>query len=390
MHSRTAGVLAGVTTTVLLLAASPATASLGPKWIEGPDLTAPPGATGSRWLDVTGTSPADIWAVGTWNRSVTNPLIGHYDGTAWTAVAGPVPPKATGYSLAAVDAVAPGDVWAAGSVVGTSTASLILHYDGVWSVAATGPAVPTAKSALADIDMLSATDGWAVGSTVATGKPAQALIQRYQDGKWAAVPAPLGDFTSTTLSAVHVRSAGDAWAVGTATGLNGKRAALVLHWDGAGWQVVPVPDGGAAGEAESLASVSAPAADDVWAAGKICAGTFCRPLALHLTGGTWSVVPTGGGASELTEVVPLGPDDVWVIGYTTLGSTGETDHAEHWDGHVFTPEGPPPPNPGDPATTDAEPASALEGATAVPGGGVWAVGWSRDAVFGTSHVVHHD
>jgi hypothetical protein len=87
-------------------------------------------------------------------------------------------------------------------------------------------------------------------------------------------------------------------------------------------------------------------------------------------------------------VLPFAADDVWIIGYGGDGA-GETDHAEHWDGHVFATDGPPPANPGGPVVADAEPASALEAATAVPGtGAVWAVGWSRDPAAGTSHVVH--
>jgi hypothetical protein len=112
-------------------------------------------------------------------------------------------------------------------------------------------------------------------------------------------------------------------------------------------------------------------------------------VVLHVDAQPGGVLPTAGGATELTAVLPFSPADVWIIGYAGAEASGETDHAEHWDGHVFSVDGLPPVDPGGPATPNAEPASALEGATAVPGtDGIWAVGWARDPLRGTSHVVH--
>jgi hypothetical protein len=88
-------------------------------------------------LDLSGTGPNDVWAVGA--RIIDNgqylawsTLIEHWDGTGWTAFYLP------GEFMSGVAAVAPDDVWA----VGTDGAlPLILHYDGgSWSVGAGAPA----------------------------------------------------------------------------------------------------------------------------------------------------------------------------------------------------------------------------------------------------------
>ncbi|MEU4221107.1 hypothetical protein AB0F10_37900, partial [Actinoplanes sp. NPDC026623] len=299
------------------------------------------------------------------------------------------------YDLTAVDAVAPGDVWAVGSAAGSTTRSAAaLHYDGAWTAAALPSPPLGASSELSDVDM-SAGGGWAVGHTSAGTKPPRALILRDGAAGWAQVPAPDGDATSTELSAVFARAAGDAWAVGSQVRLDGRRTGLILHWDGAGWQEqAPPVTGDPATEGTFLAGVSATGPDDVWAVGRTCLDAIllesCRPLALHRTGGAWAAVPTNGEESELTEVIALSPDDAWAIGYTGDTTLNETDYAEHWNGKVFTPDATGPSNPGG-TTNNGEPSSALAAATAIPGtGAIWAVGWTRDPLRGGAHVVHRD
>jgi len=380
-----------VTMLAALIPALPAAARLGPSWATGPDYSPPLGTTGAEWRDVSASGPTDIWAVGVRRTPADNPLTARWDGKGWTAV--PIP-SSQQYNLTAVDAVAPGNVWAVGSSVSATRTAAALHYNGSWTAVAL-PTPPIGQSSeLSDVDM-TATDGWAVGYTATTAKPPRAFVLRWFDNGWVKVAVPDGDATSTELSAVFARAADDVWAVGSQVRLDGRRVGLILHWNGVDWKEQAAPVVGAADEETFLASVSGSTSDDVWAVGRVCREgsglESCRPLALHLTGGAWTVVPTNGEESELTEVVAFSPANAWVIGYTGDSTLGETDYAAHWDGQVLTPDATAPANPNGPITFDGEPASALSAATAIPGtGGIWAVGWTRDPVSGGSHVVHRN
>src|SRR3712207_936704 len=60
---------------------------------------------------------------------------------------------------------------------------------------------------------------------------------------WSVVPSANVPAYSNGLSAVDARSANDIWAVGRIDDSNGTRA-LILHWDGIAWRVVPNPSPG--------------------------------------------------------------------------------------------------------------------------------------------------
>jgi len=382
--------ITAVAVTAALLPALPAAARLGPTWAAGPDFSSPPGTTGAEWRDVSATGPADVWAVGVLRNLTDNPLTAHWDGKSWTAAPISTPSTVLRYDLTAVDTVAPDDVWVVGSAISATRTAVVLHYNGAWTPVAL-PQQPVGQtSTLTDVDM-SATDGWAVGYTAARGKPSRALIERRKGASWVEVAAPATDATATELSAVYARAADDVWAAGSQVRVDGHRTALILHWDGVGWRQVS-PEVGGPDEAVFLTSVSASTADDVWAAGRLCSTVdiveSCRPLALHLSGGAWAAVPMTGDETELTEVLAFSPDDVWVVGYVDDTLALDTDSAEHWDGHTFTPDTDIPSAQGG-AELNGEPASALSAATAIPGtGAIWAVGWTGDPVLGDTHVVH--
>jgi len=381
--------LTALAVTAALLPAPPAAARLGPTWIVGPDFSSPPGTTGAEWRDVTATGPADVWALGVLRNPTDNPLTAHWDGKSWTAVPISNPSTTLRYDLTAVDAVASGEAWVVGSAVSATRTALMLHYNGAWTAVPLPQQPKGQESVLADIDM-SATGGWAVGYTSSADKPSRALIERRLGADWVEVAVPGTDATATELSAVYAHAADDAWAVGSQVRIDGRRTALILHWDGGSWrEQVPTEIEGL-GEEVFLTSVSASTADDVWAVGRICSGDgveSCRPLVLHPSGGAWKPVPLAGNETELTEVLAFSPTDVWVVGYAGDWLTLETDSAEHWDGHRFTPDADVLSTPGD-GVLDGEPGSALSAATKIPGtGAIWAVGWTRDPVRGATHVV---
>ncbi|GAA2531829.1 hypothetical protein [Winogradskya humida] len=375
----------------LPLAAGPAVTAT-PQWVLGPDMPTPAGALGSEWHDISATAATDVWAVGGADDA---PLTGHFDGTTWTEVPTPAVPDGFTYDLSAVDGAGVDDAWTVGTAdeLGQHDQLLAWHYDGrSWSAPA-GAVPPIPDSSLADVDMLTRDDGWAVGhySTIAT-RGLRPLVLHYTDGKWSRVINPIGDAISADLTAVHALATDDVWAVGTQSRIGGKQDTIVLHYDGIRWQEITTPIVNPVGESATLLAVAAISGKDVWAAGKSCltlADDSCHAVVLHLTPTGWTIVPTTGLATELTAVLPLAPGDVWIIGYASSKAENEYDLAEHWDGTSFTRDPQLPLPAPDYTILDGEPGSALEAATIVPGtGAIWAAGWYRSPLKGTSHIIH--
>jgi hypothetical protein len=142
---------------------------------------------------VSADSTNDAWAAG-WVGSSAG-FVEHWDGRGWNTVAG-LPPLG---GPPAIAAFTPRNVWAV-----ADSSDGFLHWDGThWRWVPAAPGGGGRLVALAG----SPTDLWAAGD------PAT-LIEHWNGSRWSLVrgpnPAPDG-----RLSALHVTSAKDVWAVGT-------------------------------------------------------------------------------------------------------------------------------------------------------------------------------
>jgi hypothetical protein len=194
-------------------------------------------------LDVSGSSLADVWAVGGFDYTPATPIVAHWDGTQWAQE-----------SQTGIDGI------------------------------------------LYGVDALSAEDAWAVGSLAMGPAP----LTEHWDGKaWREVPAPSpGDYDE--LYSIAAIAPDDAWAVGTTTADgNG----LIEHWDGSTWNVVTGDD---PQYGDILYAVSATATNDVWAVGYQATEHFgeFQPFMEHWDGYVWNraAFPT---ASERYQQLPL-------------------------------------------------------------------------------------
>jgi hypothetical protein len=220
-------------------------------------------------------------------------LVEHWDGTSWAQVAVP----SGGTALDAV--VAPGatDVWAFGA------SRIAVHWNGAsWERVS----LPVPKSSAAPLILgaaaLSPHDIWAVGEVSRVNGPAQALIDHWNGTRWQLVPGPPKN--AYTLYGVAALSAKNVWAVGetgfsTATG--GGLRTLTIHWNGKAWKRVPSPNPTTSMTSspsfnDTLASVAGNSARDVWAVGQYYVtgnGTRgSRSLVLHWDGSRWKQVTT--------------------------------------------------------------------------------------------------
>ena len=177
-------------------------------------------------------SAADAWAVGDVkaDHATTGyePLIMHWDGTSWRRTAAPASPG--GGTLTSIAGSSPDNVWAVGSWEPTGQLRpLIVHWNGKrWRpVHFAGDAKFGYISGLA---VRSATDAWAVGFG---GTTLNMMILHWNGQSWRQLPIPRSRLSLTAVTAI---SANDAWAIGDGNDN------LILHWNGSTWKRVRGPD----------------------------------------------------------------------------------------------------------------------------------------------------
>jgi hypothetical protein len=337
---------------------------------------APVTAKGSAELTgVTMLSGTEAWVVGTDTDPVTgfaSGLVGRWDGAALHMQSTPVADGAVG--LAGVDVVGD-DVWAVGrTAYGDGTVRpRIERYSrtGTGSGAVVTP-TPDPRSELDGIDMLSSTDGWAVGS--AGSDP---LILHWNGAAWFWVRVPNLGTRNNRLNAVAALAPDDVWAVGhTSEGDDPLITnTLVLHWNRLGWTRVPSPNPGMVNELLGIAV----SRGSVWAVGYTGGPDYKlenrQAVALRWDHSTWQVLrPNDAEPTQFNGVTARSDTDVWLAGYSLVNLT-ETAHIEHWDGTRLEPS--PILNPA--AGTNDYLATALNAISGSPDGPLCAVGWLAPA-----------
>ena len=168
-----------------------------------------------------------------------------------------------------------------------------------------GPMTAPPGSSLRSIDGSDSNDVWAVGE-VHQGAGERSLVEHWDGSSWSVVDGPdIGG-----LADVSVLAPDDVWAVSYST---------VIHWDGTTWDSTDLSKG----NARSLTSISATAANDVWVAGerpgfKVAPNTNgWSTMVMHFDGHTWTEedTPDQGTRNNYIEgVEALSPTDVWAAG----------------------------------------------------------------------------
>lgn len=169
-------------------------------------------------------------------------------------------------------------------------------------------------------------DVWAVGQCSTSMTRAHPLVEHFDGTAWRVLDLPVGPTLPgfSILRSVSAAAADDVWAVGSSNAAS--HASIVEHWNGATWSRVPAPD-------LALTAVSVAGADDVWALAGEQGGAV-----VHWDGTRWQHET---GVPNPSDVEALGPDDVWVVGSasatSSAGTPATTSAAAHWDGRSWTP-----------------------------------------------------
>ena len=169
------------------------------------------------------TSTNDVWAVGYKGTPVAfayDPLIEHWDGTAWSQVKGaPLPPGASGGQniLNGIWASASNDAWAVGSLALGLGHPLLEHWDGsAWNIVK-----EQSYGGLKGVSGVSSTDIWAVGGKATD--TAYPLTEHWDGTSWLVVGAP-NPTNNSSLAGVAEISSTDIWGVGL-----DNTGAMILH-----------------------------------------------------------------------------------------------------------------------------------------------------------------
>ena len=216
--------------------------------------------------------------------------------------------------------------WMTGAPVPVSAAGL-----GQWHVVSS-PNLAT-NSTLTAVTAITPSDVWAVGSGYNDPLREQALIAHFDGTAWSLVPAPVLDPTTTAadrLLAVSGVSTNDVWAVGLYGVYTGPTQPLIEHWNGVEWTVVPSP-----------------------------------LVGLPHPGGGGGIAPAGGAqGAELSGVAAISGTDVWAVGhYRDPVSMQIQSLIERWNGHKWSL-----------VDSPAPAGSELAGVAAFAENDVWAVG----------------
>jgi hypothetical protein len=273
-------------------------------------------------------TPGNTWATGFSltddGQATLGAAASRWNGTSWVQT--PVPVQAAGnvrtYGSrldSRVAVVAPDDVWAGGDIEtdapGSGTQPLIEHWDGTaWHQ--TPADVLPAGSQFYGLYAVSADDVWAGG--VIGDAPGLA----HWDGRtWTAVtPAALNGLPSFSyITSVSASGPADVWAVGA--------GGLSVHYDGHTWKKVPLPAVG--DDEIWLEGVRTDPALGTWAVGyRVGTDHVRHPLALHAVGGAWHQVSLPAAASTQLEDVAFTSTGPVAFGYvdsaTTLAAYGVT------------------------------------------------------------------
>ena len=297
----------------------------GTTWALGAEPPLPPG-NGGGIFTVVCVSGSDCWGVGTeltesgGNGNPTGTLIEHWDGNSWSIVSSPTPtgPGVVGAILQSVSCTSPSNCTAVGYETddnGRNLNDLVERWNGsAWSLVAT-PDTGQTYDQLTGVQCLSANDCWAVGNAGPAQQNAnflpifpgnapgdQGLIEHWNGTAWSMVPSveepsPGGGF----LSGIDCTSAGNCWASGSTTDLNGQASGILMEqWNGTTWidasPSVPEPPSGVGA---ILSSISCLGATQCWAVGS--SGPFggggggnFQPQSFieNWNGSSWSIEPS--------------------------------------------------------------------------------------------------
>jgi hypothetical protein len=250
----------------------------------------------------------DVWAVGyqtpRYYSYIFNPLIEHWDGSAWKVV--PSPYQGLG-ELTAITAISPTDIWAVGLRWTNPEGTLILHWDGTkWSTLSDGHSVDS--STLRGVAAVSADSVYMGGSAFADGNTVT-FVERWNGSTFVEEPT-VNDSEYDAFSAMAADPSGAVWAVGWKSPDLGYFA-FTERYDGAAWKIEPTPDFGPPNS--NLYGVVMTSPTRAWAVG-YQSGHGIGPVIIAWNGTSWRVDPNPAQTCCTLYAVGKVGSTLWAVG----------------------------------------------------------------------------
>jgi hypothetical protein len=234
----------------------------------------------------------NAWTVGNDGHAA---LVEHWDGASWSRVAVPDPDAGTIYRtrLTALSARSASDIWAVGTFqdsVSAPDSLYALHYDGAsWHVvpmAQTGSLSDSNSPVAGAVVAAGPDDVWMVGKQNNFGTPLT-LTEHWDGTTWSIVPSPFdrdtdapNSIASGSLVAVTARASNDVWAAGSSFTFTdgdpfGVYHALLIHWNGRRWTQETAPTTGSFNAVTGISTT--PGGHVIWATNAGSPGLLTHP-----------------------------------------------------------------------------------------------------------------
>jgi hypothetical protein len=289
----------------------------------------------------------------------TGSVMLHWNGRAWSSVQVP----AVG-GIGRLTALSAHSVWATGNCAS-------LRWDGRTWRATEYAAVPDMQDfVLAGMSVDAPKDAWMVGNTT-SGSVYRGYVERFDGVRWKVVLLP----GAGLLTAVRAITPHDVWVAGQ----DASGGLVLWHWNGRGWRKAPHLATGRTNVFVEAFLARKP--NDVWAAGMGLItedGINVRQsLIMHWNGRIWTTTPTPVPKVAVSENTPSdlytiaeGNGDLWAGGDTFQPriNAKDTPALLRWTGTRWVRA----------AAPEAAGQGAVNDLAAIPGGGMWAVGFTTD------------
>jgi hypothetical protein len=190
-----------------------------------------------------------------------------------------------------------------------------------WTIVTSANTSPQESNLLLGTTCTNSWNCWAVGGTIAdlnNGQPV-AMIEHWDGSTWSIVPSgtPSGNQVSL-LWGVTCTSTANCWAVGAQeAGSDPGPVTLAEHWDGSSWSAVTTPD-----THGILLSVTCTSGTNCWASGTTQTDSAnSNPLngfMDHWDGSSWSQVataPSGQTYDSFNSVTCTSASNCWTVGF---------------------------------------------------------------------------
>jgi hypothetical protein len=272
-------------------------------------------------------------------RSLLSTMMLRWNGSTWNAAPLPALHMNDNSALNGLAALAANNIYAVGYQPAANGAvlTLIEHFNGVaWSLVQS-PNANNTGNVLQAISADSPNDVWAVGDQVAPNIEVRTLIEHFDGKAWSVIPSPNvvggSDLDQNVLTGVRATSPTDVTAIGFIFDAASQRElTLIEHWDGISWSVVPSPNQSTAfGAFNTLTSVTGLSSSDLYATGYFAdsaTGGQHTALIEHFDGTSWSIIPlpAKGLAQHLNGAAAV-PNSrmLWAVGaFSVNGDDPET------------------------------------------------------------------